>query len=48
MLNTMMMSPDGLADLGLRKTDVLYGEDPGYCDHTSLVVDFAVGSASLE
>lgn len=44
-LNTMTMSPDDLAALGLQESDVLYNGDPNYYDHLPLVVDFAIGSA---
>jgi endonuclease/exonuclease/phosphatase family metal-dependent hydrolase len=41
-LNAMTMSPGDLKILGLKKTDALYGGDPGYYDHLPLVVDFAI------
>ena len=41
-LNTMTLSPDDLAILGLEKSDVLYDEDPTYYDHLPLVVDFQI------
>ena len=47
-LNTMIMSADDLAKLGLRQSDVLYGGNPNYYDHLPLFADFAIGSASLE
>lgn len=47
-LNTMTMSPSDLANLGLQKTDALYGGNPSYYDHLPLVVDFVISSASLE
>ena len=47
-LNTMTMSADDLATLGLQQSDVLYGGDPNYYDHLPLVADFAIDSASLE
>ena len=47
-LNTMTMSPDDLANLGLQESDVLYGGDPDYYDHLPLVVDFAIGPASQD
>jgi len=47
-LNTMTMSPNNPENLGLQQTDVLYGGDPNYYDHLPLIVDFAMGSASLE
>jgi endonuclease/exonuclease/phosphatase family metal-dependent hydrolase len=45
-LNTMTLSPDELANLGLQKLDVLYDGNPRYYDHLPLVVDFDIGSAS--
>lgn len=47
-LNTMTLSPDELANLGLRKSDVLYDGDPSDYDHLPLVVDFEIGSVSSE
>jgi len=47
-LNTMTMAPNDLENLGLQQSDVLYGGDPNYYDHLPLIVDFAIGSASLE
>lgn len=47
-LNTMTMSADDLATLGLQQSDVLYGGDPHYYDHLPLVADFAIGSAPPE
>ncbi len=47
-LNTMTLSPDDLASLGLQKSDVLYDGDPGYYDHLPLVADFEIGSALSE
>lgn len=47
-LNTMTLSPDELALLGLQKSDVLYDEDPRYYDHLPLVVDFEIGSVLSE
>ena len=41
-LNTMTLSPDDLADLGLQKSDVLYDGDPSYYDHLPLVADFEI------
>lgn len=45
-LDTMTLSPDELANLGLQKRDVLYDGNPRYYDHLPLVVDFDIGSAS--
>ncbi|MDJ0700051.1 MAG: endonuclease/exonuclease/phosphatase family protein [Woeseiaceae bacterium] len=42
-LNTVTMSAGELAELGLRKSDVLYGGIAGYYDHLPLVADFALG-----
>ena len=47
-LNTMTMSPNDLANLGLQESDVLYDGNPNYYDHLPLVVDFAIQSASPE
>ena len=47
-LNTMTMSADDLATLGLQQSDVLYGGDPNYYDHLPLVADLVIGTASLE
>ncbi|MEJ2129241.1 MAG: endonuclease/exonuclease/phosphatase family protein [Woeseiaceae bacterium] len=47
-LNTMTLSPNQLEHLELQQTDVLYGGDPNFYDHLPLIVDFAIGSASLE
>ena len=47
-LNTMVLSSDELAILGLQVADVLYDGDPLYYDHLPLVVDFAIGPASQE
>lgn len=47
-LNTMTLSPNDLASLGLQMPDVLYGGDPNNYDHLPLVVDFAIGSTLLE
>ena len=47
-LNTMTMSADDLATLGLQQSDVLYGGDPNYYDRLPLVADFVIGTASLE
>lgn len=44
-LNTMAMSADELASLGLQQSDVLYGGDTSYYDHLPLVVDFEIQSA---
>lgn len=44
-LNTMTLSPDDLAILGLQKSDVLYDGDPSYYDHLPLVADFEIGTA---
>ena len=47
-LNTMTMSSDELADLGLQKSDVLYGGDANDYDHLPLVADFAISLGSLQ
>ena len=47
-LNTMMMSAEELAGLGLQKSDVLYGGNPREYDHLPLVVDFVLESNSRE
>lgn len=47
-LNTMTMSAEELADLGLQKSDVLYGGNASYYDHLPLVTDFALGLVSVE
>jgi endonuclease/exonuclease/phosphatase family metal-dependent hydrolase len=47
-MNTMTMSPEDLANLGLQKTDALYGRDPSYYDHLPLVVDFILISTAPE
>ncbi len=47
-LNTMIMSAEELADLGLQKSDVLYGGIAGYYDHLPLVADFVPGSAQTD
>jgi len=47
-LNTTTMSAKQLADLGLRKSDVLYNGIAGYYDHLPLVADFALAPRSLE
>jgi len=47
-LNTMTMSAEELAELGLQKSDVLYGGNASYYDHLPLVADFAIGSGSRE
>lgn len=47
-MNTMTMSPEDLANLGLQKTDALYGRDPSYYDHLPLVVDFVLISTAPE
>lgn len=43
-LNTMMMSADELAALGLQQSDVLYGGKAGDYDHLPLVTDFSLRS----
>lgn len=43
-LNTMMMSADELAALGLQKSDVLYSGKAGDYDHLPLVTDFSLRS----
>ena len=45
-LNTMTLSPDDLAELGLQQSDALYGGDPNYYDHLPLVADFEITSTS--
>jgi len=47
-LNTMTMSTQQLAALGLLKSDVLYGGSASYYDHLPLVTDFALVSVSIE
>jgi endonuclease/exonuclease/phosphatase family metal-dependent hydrolase len=47
-LNTMTMSPNELASIGLQKSDVLYGGDANDYDHLPLVADFAISLGSLE
>ena len=47
-LNTMTLSPDDLADLGLQKSDALYDGDPNYYDHLPLVADFEIISPPSE
>lgn len=47
-LNTMTMSAEELADLGLQKSDVLYGGNTSHYDHLPLVTDFALGVVSIE
>jgi endonuclease/exonuclease/phosphatase family metal-dependent hydrolase len=46
-LNTMTLSPDDLADLGLQQSDALYDGDPNYYDHLPLVADFEILSTSI-
>lgn len=41
-LNTITLSPDDLANLGLQKSDVLYDADPSYYDHLTLGSDFEI------
>jgi endonuclease/exonuclease/phosphatase family metal-dependent hydrolase len=47
-LNTMTMSTDELANLGLQKSDVMYDQETGYYDHLPLVVDFTLRSEMRE
>lgn len=47
-LNTMTLAPEDLSTLGLQKSDTLFNGNPRYYDHLPLVVDFAIGAASLE
>ena len=47
-LNTMTLSPDDLADLGLQKSDALYDGNPNYYDHLPLVADFEIISPPSE
>jgi len=47
-LNSTTMSAEELADLGLQKSDVLYGGNAGNYDHLPLVTDFTIGLRSLE
>ncbi|MDH3337213.1 MAG: endonuclease/exonuclease/phosphatase family protein [Gammaproteobacteria bacterium] len=47
-LNTMTLSAEELANLGLQKFDVLYGGNASHYDHLPLVTDFALGSVSME
>ena len=47
-LNTMSLSADDLARLGLQQSDSLYGGDPDYYDHLPLVADFSIGAAVSE
>jgi endonuclease/exonuclease/phosphatase family metal-dependent hydrolase len=47
-LNTMTMSAQELAERGLLKTDVLFGENTDDYDHLPLVADFAIGVGSPE
>jgi hypothetical protein len=47
-VNTMTMSTDELASLGLQKPDVMYDQETGYYDHLPLVADFALLSETRE
>ncbi len=47
-LNTMTMSTDELASLGLRKSDVMFDQEAGYYDHLPLVADFTLRSETRE
>ncbi len=47
-LNTMEMSTDELAKLGLQKSDVVYDQEAGYYDHLPLVADFTLRSETRE
>ena len=47
-VNTVTMSGEELAGLGLQKSDVLYGGEADYYDHLPLVVDFVIGAGSRE
>jgi len=47
-LNTVTLSPDELAKLGLQKSDALYDGDPTHYDHLPLVADFEIISAISE
>jgi hypothetical protein len=47
-LNTMTMSTDELASLGLQESDVMYDQEAGYYDHLPLVADFTLRSETRE
>lgn len=47
-LNTMTMSTDELASLGLRDSDVMYDQEADYYDHLPLVADFTLWSETCE
>ncbi len=47
-LDTTTMSANELTELGLQKSDVLYGGKAGYYDHMPLVTDFALRSGALD
>ena len=47
-LNTMTMSAEELADLGLQESDVLYDGNASYYDHLPLVTDYALDSGSTD
>jgi len=47
-LNTMTMSTDELASIGLQKSDVMFDQEAGYYDHLPLVADFTLRSETRE
>lgn len=44
-LNTMLLSDEALAALGLRVDDVVLDARSGYYDHLPIVVDFVVANS---
>lgn len=47
-LDTTTISADDLSSLGLLKSDVLFGGEPGFFDHFPLIVDFSVRSEAID
>ena len=44
-LNTMLLSDEALASLGLRVDDVVLDAQSGYYDHLPIVVDFVIANS---
>lgn len=47
-LDTTTMSAEDLSSLGLLKSDVLFGGEPGFFDHFPLIVDFSVRLEAID